>query len=170
MRRRGAGPPQAPRHVHSAAKGRFGSDPEVHTPPHGPFRLVWAPANAPIAGPAQARWAAASRAMGASATSTRLGPPVDRAFPAWIVLSRWRPTDVAPIRQSASGVHEGGGRILLLIVSALLGLLAGLVTGGSLRHLLARRLRWPLVVIAAFVVKELLIRSRLAAWPGAPAL
>jgi hypothetical protein len=59
---------------------------------------------------------------------------------------------------------------LLLIVSALLGLLAGLVTGGRLRHLLARRLRWPLVVIAAFVVKELLIRTPLAAWPGAPAL
>jgi len=57
---------------------------------------------------------------------------------------------------------------VLLIAAALMGLLAGLATGGSLRHLVARRLRWPLVVIGAFLVKELLIRTPLGDSPAAP--
>jgi hypothetical protein len=50
---------------------------------------------------------------------------------------------------------------MLLIAGAALGLVAGLLTGGSIRGLLGRRLRWPLVVIAAFLVKELEFRSPL---------
>lgn len=59
---------------------------------------------------------------------------------------------------------------MLLIVGAALGLLAGLLTGGSLNNLLSRRLRWPLVVIAAFLVKELEIRTPLGDSPFAPAI
>jgi hypothetical protein len=50
---------------------------------------------------------------------------------------------------------------MLLIAGAVLGLVAGLLTGGTIRGLLGRRLRWPLVVIAAFLVKELEFRSPL---------
>jgi hypothetical protein len=50
---------------------------------------------------------------------------------------------------------------MLLIIGAALGLVAGLLTGGSLRNLVSRRLRWPLLVIAAFLVKELEVRSPL---------
>jgi Family of unknown function (DUF5317) len=58
---------------------------------------------------------------------------------------------------------------VLLIVFAAAGLLAGLLTGGSLGNLLRRRLRWPLVVIAAFLVKELEFRSPLGDSPfGGP--
>jgi Family of unknown function (DUF5317) len=50
---------------------------------------------------------------------------------------------------------------VLLIIGGALGLIAGLLTGGSLSNLLTRRLRWPLVVVAAFLVKELEFRSPL---------
>src|SRR6266545_4732289 len=58
---------------------------------------------------------------------------------------------------------------MLLIVGAVLGLAAGLLTGGSLTNVVTRRLRWPLVVIAAFVVKELEFRSPLGTSGLAPA-
>jgi Family of unknown function (DUF5317) len=57
---------------------------------------------------------------------------------------------------------------VLLIAGAALGLVAGLVTGGSLGNLLGRRLRWPLLVIAAFLVKELEFRSPLGVSPLGP--
>jgi hypothetical protein len=50
---------------------------------------------------------------------------------------------------------------MLLIAGGALGLVAGLLTGGRMSNLLGRRLRWPLVVIAAFAVRELLLRSPL---------
>jgi hypothetical protein len=50
---------------------------------------------------------------------------------------------------------------VLLIAGGALGLLAGLLTGGSLHNLVTRRLRWPLLVIAAFLVKELEVHSPL---------
>ena len=59
---------------------------------------------------------------------------------------------------------------MLLLVGALLGLVAGLLTGGSLRNLVHRRLRWPLLVIGAFLVKELLVRTPLGDSPAAPAI
>jgi hypothetical protein len=59
---------------------------------------------------------------------------------------------------------------VLLLAGAVLGLLAGLLTGGSLQNLVARRLRWPLVVIAAFAVKELLIHTPLGSTDAAPAI
>ena len=57
---------------------------------------------------------------------------------------------------------------MLLIVGAAIGLAGGLLTGGSLGNLLRRRLRWPLLVIAAFLVKELEFRSPLGASPVGP--
>lgn len=51
---------------------------------------------------------------------------------------------------------------MLLLIGATLGLIAGLLTGGSIHNLLGRRLRWPLAVVAAFVVRELEIRTPLA--------
>jgi Family of unknown function (DUF5317) len=51
---------------------------------------------------------------------------------------------------------------VLLLIGAALGLVAGLLTGGSIHSLLARRLRWPLVVLAAFLVRELEVRTPLA--------
>ena len=59
---------------------------------------------------------------------------------------------------------------MLLAVGAALGLVAGLLTGGRLDNLLARRLRWPLIVIAAFLVKELELRSPLGTSPAGPAV
>jgi hypothetical protein len=59
---------------------------------------------------------------------------------------------------------------VLIVAAALLGLAVGLLTGGGLRNLLARRLRWPLVVIAAFLVRELIIRTPLSGSPWAPAI
>ena len=58
---------------------------------------------------------------------------------------------------------------MLLLIGAALGLIAGLLTGGTLRNLLARRLRWPLLVLAAFLVRELEIRTALADSGLAPA-
>jgi len=57
---------------------------------------------------------------------------------------------------------------MLLIAAAVLGLGAGLLAGGSVGNLLERRLRWPLVVIAAFLVKELEFRSPLGNSPLGP--
>jgi hypothetical protein len=57
---------------------------------------------------------------------------------------------------------------MILIVAAVLGLGAGLLAGGSLGNLIERRLRWPLVVIAAFLVKELEFRSPLGNSPLGP--
>ncbi|HXM54587.1 MAG TPA: DUF5317 family protein [Candidatus Dormibacteraeota bacterium] len=58
---------------------------------------------------------------------------------------------------------------MLLLVGAALGLVAGLLTGGSLQNLLARRLRWPLLVVAAFLIRELEIHTPLATSSLAPA-
>jgi hypothetical protein len=57
---------------------------------------------------------------------------------------------------------------MLLIVGGALGLVAGLLTGGSIENVVTRRLRWPLVVIAAFLVKELEFRSPLGNSPLGP--
>jgi Family of unknown function (DUF5317) len=51
---------------------------------------------------------------------------------------------------------------VLLLLGAAVGLVAGLLTGGSFGNLLARRLRWPLLVVGAFLVRELLIHTPLA--------
>jgi hypothetical protein len=59
---------------------------------------------------------------------------------------------------------------MLLIIGGALGLLAGLVSGGSLHNLVTRRLRWPLAVIAAFLVKELEFRSPLGTSAAGPPL
>lgn len=59
---------------------------------------------------------------------------------------------------------------MLLAFGGLFGLVAGLFTGGHLRNLLERRLRWPLVVIAAFVTKELEIRTPLGSAAWGPAI
>jgi hypothetical protein len=56
------------------------------------------------------------------------------------------------------------------VAAALAGLLAGLATGGSLRHLLALRLRWPLVVLAALAVRLLGVFGPLATSPLTPLL
>jgi len=58
---------------------------------------------------------------------------------------------------------------VLLLIGAALGLLAGLLTGGSFHNLLARRLRWPLLVVAAFLIRELEIHTPLATSSLAPA-
>ena len=59
---------------------------------------------------------------------------------------------------------------MLLIAGAVAGLIAGLSTGGSIHNLLGRRLRWPLVVVAAFIVKELEIRTPLGGAALGPAI
>ncbi|MGH7904351.1 MAG: DUF5317 family protein [Candidatus Dormibacteraceae bacterium] len=51
---------------------------------------------------------------------------------------------------------------MVFLLGAALGLLAGLLAGGSLNNLALVRFRWPLVVIVAVVVKELGILSPLA--------
>jgi Family of unknown function (DUF5317) len=57
---------------------------------------------------------------------------------------------------------------VLLLIGAAVGLVVGLLTGGSFQNLLDRRLRWPLLVVAAFVVRELMIRTPLADSPLTP--
>lgn len=57
---------------------------------------------------------------------------------------------------------------MLLLIGAAVGLALGLLTGGSFQNLLSRRLRWPLLVVAAFVVRELEIRTPLADSPLTP--
>ena len=59
---------------------------------------------------------------------------------------------------------------MLLVAGAILGLVAGLLTGGSIQNVLSRRMRWPLVVIVAFLVKELEIRTPLGFTGAAPFL
>jgi len=59
---------------------------------------------------------------------------------------------------------------MLLIAGALVGLIAGLLTRGSFHNLLARRLRWPLALVAAFVVKELEVRTPLGGAALGPAI
>lgn len=56
------------------------------------------------------------------------------------------------------------------MAAAVAGLLAGLATGGSLRHLLQLRLRWPLVVAAALAVRLLGVLGPLATSPLTPLL
>jgi uncharacterized protein DUF5317 len=54
---------------------------------------------------------------------------------------------------------------MLILLGAVIGFLAGLATGGSLDSLLQIRLRWPVLVIAALVVKELGVFGPIAhAW------
>lgn len=60
---------------------------------------------------------------------------------------------------------------MLLLLGALIGLLAGIATGGSLRGLASVRIRWPMLVLllGALLVKELglfgpLARSDLTPW------
>jgi hypothetical protein len=57
---------------------------------------------------------------------------------------------------------------VLLLAGALLGFVAGVLTGGSVQNLLARRLRWPLVAVAALGLKELGVRTPLGALQLAP--
>lgn len=52
---------------------------------------------------------------------------------------------------------------MLLAVGAVLGLLAGLASGGSVSRLASVRLRWPILVLLALAVKELGIWGPLAA-------
>jgi uncharacterized protein DUF5317 len=59
---------------------------------------------------------------------------------------------------------------VLLAAGGLVGLVVGLLTGGDLRNLLQRRLRWPLVVIAAFVIRELEVRTPLGSAAWGPAI
>lgn len=60
---------------------------------------------------------------------------------------------------------------MLLLLGAVIGLLAGILTGGSLRGLASVRIRWPmlLILLAALLVKEMgvfgpLARSDLTPW------
>jgi len=57
---------------------------------------------------------------------------------------------------------------VLLPIGALAGLLAGLFGGGRIEHLLARRLRWPLLAVFALAVKALGHRPGLATSPFTP--
>ncbi len=57
---------------------------------------------------------------------------------------------------------------MLLPLAAVLGLVAGLLTGGRLSHLLARRLRLPLVAVVALLFRALGPRLFLARWPPTP--
>ena len=54
------------------------------------------------------------------------------------------------------------------MAAAAAGLLVGLASGGNLRPLLALRLRWPLVVLAAVAVRLLGVMPPLATWPLTP--
>jgi hypothetical protein len=57
---------------------------------------------------------------------------------------------------------------MLLPAAAALGLLIGLLSGGRVRHLLGRRLRWPLLAVAALAVKAFGHRPGLATSPVTP--
>lgn len=59
---------------------------------------------------------------------------------------------------------------MLLIVTAAAGLIAGLVTGGSLHNVVSRRLRWPLVVLGGLLVKELIQRTAVVSPAAVPPL
>lgn len=51
---------------------------------------------------------------------------------------------------------------MLLVVAAVMGLLAGLASGGSVNRLAGIRLRWPLVIVLALAIKELGVWGPLA--------
>jgi Family of unknown function (DUF5317) len=57
---------------------------------------------------------------------------------------------------------------VLLLGGALLGFLAGVLTGGSVHNVVARRLRWPLVAVVALALKEVGVRTPLGALQVAP--
>jgi len=59
---------------------------------------------------------------------------------------------------------------VLLIVTAAAGLIAGLVTGGSVHNIVSRRLRWPLVVVGGLLVRELVQRTAVGSWDVGPPL
>jgi hypothetical protein len=51
---------------------------------------------------------------------------------------------------------------MLLAAGSALGLISGLISGGRLQNLIGRRVRWPLVVFAAFAAREVLIHTPLS--------
>ncbi len=57
-----------------------------------------------------------------------------------------------------------------LFLGGLLGIAAALASGGSLQNLSRLRLRWPLVVVAALLIKEVGVFTPLAASAAAPYL
>jgi hypothetical protein len=59
---------------------------------------------------------------------------------------------------------------MLFLVGCLVGLLAGLAAGGNLAQLATVRLRWPVVVIAALLIKEAGVYTPLAGLPWTPVL
>ncbi|HEX6548674.1 MAG TPA: DUF5317 family protein [Candidatus Dormibacteraeota bacterium] len=59
---------------------------------------------------------------------------------------------------------------MLLLGGGLVGLVAGLLAGGRLGRLVEIRFKWPVVVLAALLIKELGVISPLARTPLAPAL
>jgi hypothetical protein len=59
---------------------------------------------------------------------------------------------------------------MLYLVGCLTGLLIGLAAGGSLRNLASIRLRWPLIVVAALVLKEAGVYTPLAGQTWTPIL
>lgn len=59
---------------------------------------------------------------------------------------------------------------MLVIVAVILGLSAGLLAGGRLTNLASIRFRWPLVVLAALIVKEVGVIASLSDSPVIPVL
>jgi hypothetical protein len=57
---------------------------------------------------------------------------------------------------------------VLLLLGAAIGLALGLATGGDIRNLTARRVRWAWLVIAALAVRVVIDHTPLAEWPGSP--
>src|SRR5262245_33013497 len=93
-------------------------------------------------------------------------------YSASLCHNRWQdhPGGGRPGREAPKGsLDDRRPTLVLLLAGAALGLVAGLLTGGSFGNLLARRLRWPLLVVAAFVVRELLIRTPFATSDLVPA-
>src|SRR5919201_6320178 len=71
-------------------------------------------------------------------------------------------------KNKASGSRITFQPTMLYLAGCAAGLIAGLMAGGSLRNLAAVRLRWPLVVIAALLVKEAGVYTPLANLPFTP--
>lgn len=59
---------------------------------------------------------------------------------------------------------------MVFLLGALLGLAAGLLSGGSIQNLTSIRFRWPLLVVAALVIKELGVLSPLGRVGATPYL
>src|SRR5919201_3139848 len=59
---------------------------------------------------------------------------------------------------------------MLFLLGCVIGLVAGLATGGSLRNLSQIRFRWPWLVVIALVIKEAGVSSPLAYMPVTPYL